>query len=495
IAVVALAFAVHLPGRGSATPAALAVAIAFPALTLAAGCAGLMLAAPLRIGRGWPVWTLTAALAAQGGLWMEWNAMRLAGAPAGGGGVEAAFAACALLGGLAVSSWRVDGGNGSRHDRLCDGAARVLPLIVVVGAGFAATMQRSLAPSSLAAQLACDAATALVVALAAIRQAMLVRDRDQLADARHRLRDREDELGELNQHLEQRVSDRTREAELRNAELSVAMQQLSMAQRELMRSEKLAGLGALVAGVAEEMSVALGNATMVMSTLEGQLDALGRLHSRAVGGNGQGPAAQRRGDGATGHVQGLDRSHKQLAQWIAQTQRVVDGFRQLAADQSSNQRRHFDLLAMVRELVELTRLSHRRDPIELIVTGEADLMLDSYPGPLGQVLGQLLENAVMHGFANRREGTIDIRVWPSGRDAARITVHDDGAGIPAADLPHVFAPFFTTRLAEGGSGLGLTVCRNMVNSVLGGRIEVTSPSRAGTTVTVTLPRAAPRPSA
>src|SRR3989440_12901407 len=64
------------------------------------------------------------------------------------------------------------------------------------------------------------------------------------------------------------------------------------------------------------------------------------------------------------------------------------------------------------------------------------------------------------------------RVWPSGHDAARITVHDDGAGIAAADLEHVFAPFFTTRLAQGGSGLGLTIARNMVEGILGGRIEI-----------------------
>jgi signal transduction histidine kinase len=83
-------------------------------------------------------------------------------------------------------------------------------------------------------------------------------------------------------------------------------------------------------------------------------------------------------------------------------------------------------------------------------------------------------------------------VWPSGHDAVRITVHDDGIGIPAADLPQVFAPFFTTRLAQGGSGLGLTISRNMVNGILGGRIEIVSPPGAGTTVTLTLPRLAPR---
>jgi signal transduction histidine kinase len=119
-------------------------------------------------------------------------------------------------------------------------------------------------------------------------------------------------------------------------------------------------------------------------------------------------------------------------------------------------------------------------------------MLDSYPGSIGQVLNQLIANAVVHGFARTGEGTIAVRVWPSGHDAVRITVHDNGGGVPPGDLPQVFAPFFTTRLAQGGSGLGLTIARNMVNGILGGRIELVSPAGAGTTVTMTLPRLAPR---
>jgi signal transduction histidine kinase len=146
-------------------------------------------------------------------------------------------------------------------------------------------------------------------------------------------------------------------------------------------------------------------------------------------------------------------------------------------------------------MVDLTRLAHRHDPIEIIVTGEPELMLDSYPGSIGQVLNQLIENAIVHGFARSGEGTISVRVWPSGHDAVRITVHDDGIGVAPADLAQVFAPFFTTRLAQGGSGLGLTICRNMVNGILGGRIELVSPPDAGTTVTMTLPRLAPRSAA
>ena len=488
IAVVALALVVYLPERGDMSALALGVMVAYPTLLLAGACVGVMLIALLRVGRGWPIWVLTGMLAAHGGLWMEWNALTLQHALADGGVVNCAFSVCTLLGGLAVTRWRVDVAVNPRIDRFYEGALRVLPLVVVVGVTFAVTLQDSVANLSPSARLTCDAAAVIVIVLAAGRQTLQLRDRDQLIEAQHQLHDRENELSELNQHLEQRVSDRTREAEQRNAELSTALQQLSMAQHELVRAEKLAGLGSLVKGVAAEISASLSNADMVLMTLPAQVESLGRLQSVS----GDAPTDERRRTQVAGYVTGLDESHKQLELSLSQAQRVIAVFQQIAVDQTSDQRRSFDLLATVREMVDLTRLAHRHDPIEIIVTGETELMLDSYPGSIGQVLNQLIENAIVHGFSRSGEGTISVRVWPSGHDAVRITVHDNGVGIAPADLPQVFAPFFTTRLAQGGSGLGLTIARNMVNGILGGRIEIVSPEGAGTTVTMTLPRLAPR---
>jgi signal transduction histidine kinase len=470
------------------SPVQLGAMVAYPTLLLAGACVGIMLIALLRVTRAWPVWVLTAMLAAHGGLWMEWNALLLKHALKDGGVVNSCFSVCTLLGGLAVTRWRVEPGVHPRIDRFYEGALRVLPLIVVVGVTFAVTLQDTVARLSPGARFACEAAAVVVIVLAAVRQTLQLRDRDQLIDAQRLLSDRENDLSELNTHLEQRVSERTREAELRNAELSTALQQLSMAQHELVRAEKLAGLGSLVKGVAAEISAALANADMVAMTLPGQVEALGRLQSGA----GETPADERRRSQAASYVDALDEGHRQLGLSIAQAQRVIAVFQQIAVDQTSDHRRSFDLLSTVREMVELTRLAHRHDPIEIIVTGEAELLMDSYPGPIGQVLTQVIENAIVHGFARSGEGTISVRVWPSGHDAVRVTVHDNGAGIAPDDLPQVFTPFFTTRFAQGGSGLGLTISRNMVNGILGGRIELVSLPGAGTTVTLTLPRLAPR---
>jgi len=491
IAVVALALVAYLPERGDTTPLALGVMIAYPTMLFAAGCIGLMLAALLRLGRAWSVWTLTLQLIVQGGLWMEWNALTLQGALADGGLVNATFSVFTLAGGIAVSTWRIER-SASRHvERLYEGALRLLPLVVVVCVTFAVTLQDAIAQLSPAARFACEGAAIVVIVLAAVRQTLLLRDRDQLIETQARLREREEELRELNQHLEQRVSERTREAEERNAELTLALQQLSAVRHELVRSEKLAGLGALVTGVAAEMSSAVGNARLVAATLPAHVGSIGELRAAANEDPGLTAGAESRLAHVGSLVQTLDDSHRQLDEALEQAERVIAGFQQLAVDQTTGQRRTFDVLAVVRDVVGITRLAHRGDRVEIFVTGEPGLTMDSYPGPIGQVLTQLIDNAVVHGFADRSDGVIEVRVWPTGRDSVRITVHDDGAGIPPTQLSHVFTPFFTTRTAPEGSGLGLTIARNLVTAVLGGRIEVASPPEAGTTVTVTVPRTAP----
>ena len=194
IAVVALALVIYLPERGDMSALALGVMVTYPTLLLAGACVGLMLIALLRVGRGWPIWVLTAMLAAHGGLWMEWNALTLKHALADGGVVNSAFSVCTLLGGLAVTRWRVEAAVNPRIDRFYEGALRVLPLIVVVGVTFAVTLQDSVAHLSPSARFTCDAAAVVVIVLAAVRQTLQLRDRDQLIEAQHLLRDREDEL-------------------------------------------------------------------------------------------------------------------------------------------------------------------------------------------------------------------------------------------------------------------------------------------------------------
>jgi heavy metal sensor kinase len=107
---------------------------------------------------------------------------------------------------------------------------------------------------------------------------------------------------------------------------------------------------------------------------------------------------------------------------------------------------------------------------------------------LRQVVINLLDNALKH---TPQGGTITVRVGQQG-DTCVLIVEDTGVGIPSEHLPHVFDRFYRVdkarSRAEGGTGLGLSIARSIVTAH-GGRIELQSEPGAGTTCTVTLPRA------
>ena len=120
------------------------------------------------------------------------------------------------------------------------------------------------------------------------------------------------------------------------------------------------------------------------------------------------------------------------------------------------------------------------------------LQLDSYPIPLSQALGHLVDNCITHAFSASGNGepTVTITASAEGSDVL-LSVADNGVGIPPEHLHRVFDPFYTTRLGAGQSGLGLYITHNIVTGVLAGHIDVASTPGHGSTFTMRLPATAP----
>jgi signal transduction histidine kinase len=117
--------------------------------------------------------------------------------------------------------------------------------------------------------------------------------------------------------------------------------------------------------------------------------------------------------------------------------------------------------------------------------------MDSYPGALTQIITNLINNALLHAFIEREHGHISISATLQG-DRVELCISDDGVGIPAANLTRVFDPFFTTRLGQGGSGLGLSIVYNLVEDILGGSISASNGIEQGACFTLNLPLVAPQ---
>ena len=114
------------------------------------------------------------------------------------------------------------------------------------------------------------------------------------------------------------------------------------------------------------------------------------------------------------------------------------------------------------------------------------MIIVSKPGPINQILINLILNSIIHGFENRDYGTINIHVMQLS-EQLNITYRDDGIGIDNSIKHKVFEPFTTTKRGEGGSGLGLHLVYNLVTQALGGTIHLDSTEGHGASFEISFP--------
>lgn len=283
-------------------------------------------------------------------------------------------------------------------------------------------------------------------------------------------------LRQLNSELEERVTERTQDLKVSNSDLTKAMLRLQLTQAELIQSEKLAALGGLVAGIAHELNTPIGNGVMAVTTLR---ELAQTFRSEVENGLKR--------SSLIAFVDNVDNANLIAERNLQRAADLVASFKQVAVDQTSSQYRQFKLSDVVAEILLTLQPTLRRTPYEIKVAVPDEIIFASYPGPLGQVLTNLINNAVKHGFDQRDRGVINIRAEVTEPGWIKLQVQDDGQGIPASLLPRIFDPFVTTRLGSGGSGLGLHIVFNTVTGLLCGQINVTSEEGIGTTFEMSLP--------
>ena len=281
-------------------------------------------------------------------------------------------------------------------------------------------------------------------------------------------------VSELNAALEARVSERT-------SELEFAMETLQEAQASLIQSEKLASLGALVAGVSHELNTPIGNALTVVTTCADKNKAFATLLE----------AGALRKSSLQRYLQDMQEAELLATRNLNKAADLIRSFKQVAIDQTSYQRRRFDLMLMLREILLTIQPMLRQEHIVVYYDVATGIIFDSFPGPLGQIVTNLINNALIHAFEKGVDGEMHISALMENSHWVSLTISDNGKGIAPEHLSKVFDPFFTTRLGQGGSGLGLHIVHNLVTGILGGQIRVFSVEGKGTQFVMRLPLVAP----
>ncbi len=295
------------------------------------------------------------------------------------------------------------------------------------------------------------------------------------------LKETEEKLRRLNEELESRVSQRTRELEESNQTLQKTLTELQQAQRYLVQTEKMAALGGLVAGIAHEINTPLGVGVTAASHLESETRKFKKSLEQDERPNPQDVTAFANMAGQSGQM---------ILRNLRRADELVKSFKQVAVDQASEQRRTFSLDAYIDEIRISLHPELKRSPHRVELRLPEGVVMDTYPGALYQVLVNLIMNSLTHAWEPDETGRIQIGASING-ESVRLTYQDDGKGMAEEVADQMFDPFFTTRRGQGGSGLGLHIVYNLVTRVLRGDIEADTAPGKGLRFEIVMPRVVP----
>jgi signal transduction histidine kinase len=274
--------------------------------------------------------------------------------------------------------------------------------------------------------------------------------------------------------LEREVNRRTEDLERSNRELRETLVQLKRAQGDLLRSEKMASIGQLVAGIAHEINNPVNAIVNTVGPLE---DTVGEALV-ATGAEKEAAAHD-----ITEMLRVIQRGARRTKEIVQALHNYARGDDDRLADVDLH-RGLDDSLDLLRHHLKGLDVERRYGEVGRV---------RGFAGQLHQVFMNLLTNAAQAIRLAGQGGHIKLATSRRGANVL-ITISDDGPGIPEDVLPRIFDPFFTTKDVGEGSGLGLSIVHGIIERH-GGSINVTSEVGKGTTFTVVLPQEGPAPPA
>ncbi|MCB1389617.1 MAG: PAS domain-containing protein [Rhodobacteraceae bacterium] len=275
-------------------------------------------------------------------------------------------------------------------------------------------------------------------------------------------------------------------AELRRAysELETSHRQLKEAQTQLVRNEKLASLGRLLAGVAHELNNPISFVYASTHALDRYVSRFETYFQRVEAGAPREELVALRGELK------LERDLKNLREAIVGARDGAERVRDIVADlrrlsaSGTGEKVAFDLVDTARVAARWVERGSKSG-IEAQFTGLPDLTVQGVPGHIQQIVMNLVQNA-MDAMKGQPDARLTVRIDRQG-DRAILAVSDNGPGVPDEQAASIFDPFFTTKPVGQGTGLGLSISHKIAEEH-GGRLSLcAAPGASGACFRLELP--------
>lgn len=264
--------------------------------------------------------------------------------------------------------------------------------------------------------------------------------------------------------------------------LTETLNHLEEAQTQLVQSEKMASLGKLIAGVAHEINTPLGIAVTSTSLIQENTEEIAKqLNDKSL--------SQKKLQSYIGRV---TESSMISNQGLERVIELMHNFKEVAADQIVENVREINIANYVGEVMTTLASELKKSKVNYLFSGENNIKISTVPGALAQVITNLVNNSIRHGFQDEEKertkiNEIKINLKKHNDNKIILTYQDNGIGMSDDVLAQVFDPFFTTKRNKGGTGLGMNIVFNVIEQKLAGHINISSKLGEGVTCEVTLP--------
>jgi len=256
--------------------------------------------------------------------------------------------------------------------------------------------------------------------------------------------------------------------QIQKDELQAAIKTLKLTQSKLVESEKMSSLGVLVAGIAHEINTPVGIGLTGVTHFLGLTDKINKSYENET-------MSQE-------DFEEYLKKSKEIASLINtnldRTAVLIKSFKQISFDQSSEDKREFNLYNYINEILLSMNNILRKTNIKINNLCDKNININSFPGAMSQIITNLIINSLRHGFKQNQEGEIFIEASKQ-EGIIRLIYKDTGKGIKKENLPKIFDPFFTTNREKGGTGLGLNILYNIITTTLNGTIKCKSVENEG----------------
>ncbi len=260
-------------------------------------------------------------------------------------------------------------------------------------------------------------------------------------------------------------------------EITELKNKLSLMEKQLIKNQKMASLGSLVAGVAHEVSTPIGLGVTGMSHFIDQTHELKKLFE----------TQEMTQEDFESYLRDAEKTADIVYTNLINAKNTIQSFKRVSVDQSSEAKRKFELGEYIDEITISLHNKIKHTNIKISNQVDKNILINSFAGSFAHIFTNLIMNSLIHGFAEGESGEVIICATQDNTNIY-IDYSDNGAGISSENIDKIYDAFFTTKADEGGSGLGMQIIHSLITKQLQGSISVKSKMGEGVLFNIILPK-------